>query len=228
MRQGFGTAWVAVLVGVAGLAFSLPGTSAEPATVLFSLNFPNSDPDHYTISVNSDGHAKYECSAKVSQESDDRETYEFEFEFSPANRARVFELAAQAKYFAGNVDSGNQKLAFTGAKKLEYRDGQASHSADYNYSTLPPVQQLTVLFQSVSQTLEYGRRLTYYHRYQKLALDGELKRMEAQAKENDLSELQALGPLLQKIYEDTSVINVVRARAQRLVEMGKAPPSAKR
>ena len=40
------------------------------------------------------------------------------------------------------------------------------------------VQQLTQLFQSLSTTLEFGRRLEYFHRYQKLALDEELKRME--------------------------------------------------
>jgi hypothetical protein len=220
-------ACLTLLIAASVLGWPLPAGSAEPATVSFSLDFPNSDPDHYSISVNSDGHAKYECSAKISQESDDHETYQFEFEFSPANRERVFDLAARAKYFAGKVDSGNKKLAFTGAKKLTYQDGQASHTAEYNYSTVPAVQQLTALFQSISSTLEYGRHLVYYHRYQKLALDAELKSMETQANSNDLSELQALKPLLQSIYEDSTVINPVRARAQRLVLMSKNPTPAK-
>jgi hypothetical protein len=69
-------------------------------------------------------------------------------------------------------------------------------------------------------TLDYGRRLTYFHRYQKLALDDELKRMEAQAKENELSEIQGVAPVLQGIVEDSSVINVVRARAKELIQMG--------
>ncbi|MGB9282472.1 MAG: hypothetical protein WCB59_00550, partial [Candidatus Sulfotelmatobacter sp.] len=69
-------------------------------------------------------------------------------------------------------------------------------------------------------TLDYGRRLTYYHRYQKLALDDELKRMETQAKDNELSEIQGVAPVLQGIVEDSSVINVVRARAKALIQMG--------
>jgi hypothetical protein len=81
------------------------------------------------------------------------------------------------------------------------------------------VQQLTALFQSMAATLDYGRRLAYYHRYQKLALDEELKHMETQAKNNDLSELQAVDEVLKRIIDDPSVINVVRARAQRLVQM---------
>jgi hypothetical protein len=82
------------------------------------------------------------------------------------------------------------------------------------------VEQLTSFFQNLSATLEYGRRLTYYHHYQKLALDEELKRMEAQAKDGTLIELQAVQRVLEEIVADSSVLNVVRARAQRLVALG--------
>jgi hypothetical protein len=196
--------------------------AAEPATITFTLDFPASDPERYSISVGADGHARYDCSAKISQDSDERETYKAEFDLSPAGRKHVFDLAAQAHFFAGKIDSGNSKLAFTGSKTLTYKDSQHNASANYNYSTLPAVQQLTNFFQNLSATLEYGRHLVYYHRYQKLALDEELKRMEEQARNNELGELQAVQPVLQQILDDASVINIVRARAERLLEMGKA------
>ena len=206
------------------LLLSIPlCNAADPATITFSLDFPNSSPEHYSIAIESDGHAHYESSGKISANSDVRDDYQTDFTFSDATRARIFELAAQAHYFSGKVDSGNKKLAFTGAKKLLYKDGQRNSSADYNYSQQPAVQQLTTLFQSVSATLEFGRRLTYFHRYQKLALDDELKLMEDQAKRGDLAELQAVTPVLQHIYEDASVMNVVRARALRIMEMKPLP-----
>jgi len=194
--------------------------AAGPATVTFSQDFPGSEPEKYSISVQSDGHASYECTARTSADSDDRETYETEFDVSDATRTRIFDLAAQAQYFSGRIDSGNRKLAFTGAKTLSYRNDQRNFTGDYNFSQLPAVQQLTALFQNVGATLEFGRRLTHYHRYQKLALDEELKRMEEQARHGDLAELQAVKPVLQGIFEDPSVINVVRARAQQIMEMG--------
>ncbi len=80
------------------------------------------------------------------------------------------------------------------------------------------MQQITQLFQNLSTTLEFGRRLQYFHHYQKLALDEELKRMEEMAKENNWQELPAVVPILQQIANDSSVINPVRARAQRMVE----------
>ncbi len=197
-----------------------PVRAAEPASISFSLDFPRSSPEHYQISIESGGHAHYESTGKISADSDARDAYETDFTLSDASRARIFELAAQAHYFSGKVDSGNKKLAFTGTKKLVYKDGQRNTSAEYNYSPQPAVQQLTTLFQSVAATLEFGRRLTYFHRYQKLALDDELKRMEDQARAGDLAELSAVSPILQQIYEDNSVMNVVRARALRIMEMG--------
>jgi len=211
-----------VLVGCLALFFALSLFAAEPASVTFSLDFPGSDPDHYSIAVQSDGHARYECAGKISDQAEDREPYQTEFIFSDATRSRIFDLASQAHYFSGKVDSGNRRLAFTGAKKLIYKDGQKTNTADYNFSQNPAVQQLTALFQSVSATLEFGRRLYYFHRYQKLALDEELKRMEAQVRAGELAELQSVKPVLQEIYDDTSVMNVVRARAQRIMEMAPA------
>jgi hypothetical protein len=203
------------------VSLHLVAEGANPANITFSLNFPGSDPDRYSISVASNGHAKYECEATISSESDDRETYQTEFQFSPAVRARIFELAAQAHYFSGKIDSGNHKIAFTGAKKLTYQDAGRNNVAEFNYSTVAAVQQLTALFQGVAATMEFGRRLAHYQRYQKLALDDELRRMESQAQDNQLAELQAVEPVLREISEDKSDLNVVRVRAQRLLEMSK-------
>lgn len=214
--QGIFAGWILLL---------LPAFGAESATVTFSLDFPNSDPDHYSIVVTSDGTGRYECSARISTESEDRETYQAEFRFSDATRVRIFDLAAQAHYFSGKVDSGNRKLAFTGAKKLIYKDGQRESSAGYNYSLVPAVQQLTALFQSVAATLEFGRRLSHEHRYQKLALDEELKRLEDEARRGEASEIQVVKPVLQEIYNDSSVMNVVRARAERIMKIGNATPA---
>jgi hypothetical protein len=213
-------------MGCIGLT-TQPLMAADSATVTFSLDFPHSNPEHYVISVQSDGHAHYESNGIINEGSDDRETYQTDFNFSDVTRARVFDLASQAHFFSGKIDSGNKKIAFTGAKKLTYSDGQRNSSGEYNYSPSPAVQQLTSLFQSLAGTLEFSRRLTYFHRYQKLALDDELKRMEDMARRGEIIEIQAVKPVLQEIYNDSSVINVVRARARRLMDMEPAAVTSK-
>ncbi len=193
--------------------------SASSPTLTFRLNFPHSEPENYSISIDSAGHARYECTGSVTADSQP-DTYRSEFEVSPETREKIFAWAKQAHYFAGNVDSGNRKLAFTGTKVVIYHDGQHDNTARYDYSNLAPVRELTDLFQGMAATLEYGRRLAYYHRYQKLALDEELKRMEAQAKNNELSEIQSVTPILQEIVDDNSVMNITRARAREMMQLG--------
>ncbi len=210
-----------VLAGTAAQSFSQEAANgaASGPTVTFTLDFPQSNPSYYSITVSASGHASYESMVKFSDDAEEQE-YTTEFDVSSGNRQRIFDWAKQAQYFAGKVDSGNRKLAFTGAKILSYQDGPKSNTAHYNYSNQEPVREMTALFQNMAETLEYGRRLGYYHRYQKLALDEELKHMETQARNNELSEIQGVRPVLQEIAEDTSVINVVRARAKELMQMG--------
>jgi len=194
--------------------------SAAP-TVSFSLSFPGSEPDRYSVAVPMNGDATYWSDGKLTQgaEADD---FKLTFAVTPATRARIFDLAKKAHYFAGEVDSKKKDLAFTGTKVLIYNDGQKESRASYNYSPVTAVQELTELFQDMSSTLEFGRRLEYYHRYQKLALDEELKRMEEMANENQLHELSAVAPVLHEIAEDNSVINPVRVRAQRMLARASA------
>ena len=197
------------------LGISLP---AQAQTVVsFTLDFPGSEPSHYQIAVSSNGHSTYDSDGKLSPDSEG-DPFHLDFSVSSDTSRRIFDLAERAHYFQQDVDSKKKNLASTGVKTLTYKDAGRSARVTYNYSPVVPVQQLTQLFQSLSTTLEFGRRLEYYHQYQKLALDEELKRMEDLANQNDLQELAAVVPILQRIANDQSVINPVRARALRLIE----------
>ena len=190
----------------------------ENATVSFTLDFPGAEPSHYVIAIANDGHATYDSNGKVSSQAEADDPYRVEFTASKGSRDRVFELAKKAHYFDGKIDSGRKNLASTGQKTLLYKDGSRNTQATYNYSPLPPVQELTDFFQKLSNTLEFGRRLEYYFRFQKLALSDELKRMEELSQRGDLPEVNAIASVLQRIAKDPAVINVVRARAQRLFD----------
>lgn len=194
-------------------------SAQTPAAVGFTLDFPQSIPDHYKIVVLADGKATYDSTGKLTPDSEPGDPFHLDFQISPATQAKIFELAAKAKYFEGKVDSGKKGLASTGDKTLTYTDGQRKTEAHYNYSPNPTVQELTSIFQNTSTTLEFGRRLDYYHHYQKLALDEELKRMDEMNRSGEMAELQAIAPILKAIVADSSVLNVSRNRALRLLAL---------
>lgn len=193
---------------------------AEPATIAFTLDFPGSQPGHYSLRVERNGAAQYESTSKLSADSEEEDSFTHDFTATEEMRRKIFGLAAKAGYFQQDLDSHRKNMAFTGKKTLSYKDGQRHGEATYNYSANAAVQELTTIFQSVSATLEYGHRLEYARRYQKLALAEELKHMEESARSSPLLEIQAIAPILQQIVDDPGVINVSRARAQRLLQSG--------
>jgi hypothetical protein len=193
-------------------------TAPSPAAVTFTLDFPASQPEHYAIRVQSDGSAHYQSSGRLSADSDQTDSFDLGFTVGAETRQRIFELAAKAGYFQKDVDSHHKDIAFTGKKTLHYKDARRSGESTYNYSSNPAVQDLTNLFQNLSATLEFGHRLQYDRQYQKLALDEELRRMEEMESSHQLVEVAAIQPILDQIVADPSVINVTRARAQRLLE----------
>jgi hypothetical protein len=193
------------------------------ATVTFTCDFPGSEPDHYIISVADDGAATYDSNSKLSSESDAEDSFHSDFTISQAARTRVFDLAKRSHYFQGDIDTKNKKLASTGTKVLTYKDTQKSTRATYNYSPVPSVQELTTFFQGLSTTLEFSHRIGYDLRYQKLALDDELKKMEEMSHSGQIEEISAVALVLQKIVDDPAVINVVRGRAQRLLQAAGSP-----
>jgi hypothetical protein len=214
LKCGFRIAVLAFLI--ACLPAAARAQQAVVPTVSFTCDFPGSEPDHYAISVSDDGSATYDSDSKLN-DSAASEPFHSDFTVSQASRARVFDLAKRAHYFEGDVDSKKKNLASTGVKTLAYKDAQKSTRATYNYSPIPAVEELTAFFQSLSTTLEFGHRLDYYLRYQKLALDEELKKMEGMSNTGGLVEITAVAPILQKIADDPAVMKVVRARAQRLM-----------
>jgi hypothetical protein len=192
--------------------------SQQPAaSVSFKLDFPGAEPSHYEIVIPDAGQGSYISNGKFDDQSDPADAAPLQFAVSENIRKQVFDLAKKSHYFAIKVDSGQKNIANTGAKTLVYKDASHNSQATYNYSMLQPIAQLTSIFQNLSNTMEFGRRLIYLHKYEKLALDDQLKRMEEMQKENSLGDVVAIAPVLKDIANDSSVMNVSRSRALRLL-----------
>lgn len=214
--MGLGKFCALPLLAVSSLCLAASG-QLPAASVRFSLDFPGANPSHYELVVANDGEGSYTSNGKFDENSDAAAPAALKFTVSENIRAQIFDLAKRAHYFTGKVDSGRKNIANTGEKTLVYKDASHNSQATYNYSPIQPIEQLTSIFQNLSTTMEFGRRLAYLHQYEKLALDDQLKRMEDMQRENDLGDVQAIAPVLKEIANDSSVMNVSRARALRLL-----------
>jgi hypothetical protein len=224
-----------------------PGTAQNPAvpTVTFDSVWESATPQEYIITVKSDGPSTYLSRnvAKPVQADENRAVknigdkrwadekpapaddqdpeFHVEFTMSPATAQRIFKDAEQANYFNGSFDFTKHEVANTGRKTLTYADPSRHFQTTFNFSENKAVEDLARLFQGISNTIEYGRKLEFKHKYDKLGLEGELKSMEDAMEYHNLAELQIIAPALQSIAEDSSVMNIARARAKRLLGKSK-------
>lgn len=222
-------------------------TGAPIPVVTFDLSFPGANPGHYSISVESTCRAAYRSDNPEKAAADRPLTdepasaaaatlpYTTEFTMSQSTCREIFELAKQAHYFQGNFEFKG-RVANTGVKTLTYAEGPQSVSLNnatngkqfktsYNYSQNPAIQQLTNIFQSIATTAEFGNRLAQEHRYDRMSLEGELKRMEEMQKSHQLLEIGSIATVLQDIANDSAIFNVTRQRAIRLLKSAGVNPA---
>lgn len=195
-------------------------------TVSFEFLLEGSAPPHYSIAVAPGGKATYRSDEPTAGAAPPQ-PYLQQFLVSDPTRARIFDLAAALQCFQGEFEYRGGRVANMGAKTLKCTYADRESHTTYNYSTNPRLQELTTLFQNISNTMESGRRLDYLQRYDKLGLEAELKFMEEQEKSKLLAELQAVAPQLERILNDGSILNVTRHRAEHLLQVIKSNPAAR-
>ncbi len=198
-------------------------------TVTFSFDFPHARPEHFSVTVDSTGKVVYESRdvTSLGAEQPPSERFMTSFRISEATRKRIFESARQLNYFQGDFDYRKRRIAQMGRKTLTWESGKERFETTYNWSENGLIDDLTRLFQGISNTQEYARRLTALRRHDKLGLEAELKSMEDTAKDSrDLAELQTIEPLLRSLATDKAVMEIARKRAERLLRKAGAAAQA--
>lgn len=206
----------------------LPGKPAHnPAlpTVTFQFEFPGANPSHFALSVDTTGRAAYTSTGPQDENSGfaapgqkpTGEPYVTRFMISPPTSDQIFGLAKRLNYFDGKFDYTKTRVANTGIKTLIYADPARHFETTFNWSQTADVMELSRIFQNLSATLEFDRRLQEEMHHQKLALEDELKQLQEAAAHNNATELRLLAPTLQKIAADGSILHIARKRAQELL-----------
>jgi hypothetical protein len=221
-------------VGIAGLLCAL-GAAAQTVReitpvprptgsyIAFKFDWDQGRPWlRYTITVDDAGNAHFEGVGNPI-ESGDGDTFSQDFNMSDANRQKIFELAKKTDYFQGNFEAKQKNIAKTGEKTLQYHgegDGgrqAVNTSATYNFSPNSDIQELTRVFQSIATTLDFGRKLAFQYRFDKLGMDDRLKSLQDMQASHYVEELQAIGAILQTIAADPNIMHISRVTAKQLL-----------
>lgn len=190
----------------------------EPATtprLVFTKEFPGSNPDYYRISLDAEGWAAYYTAPD--------ETPGQQFRVSPPLARQAFDLAARLNHFRDVSLETRRKVAAMGKKTVVYENGSERNQAVFNYSENPDAAALAELFEKISNTRQHIIALERLARFDRLGLMKQLLNTESALNKKDLAEPVLLVPILEEIAANKAYMHIVQQRAKIILSKIESP-----
>ncbi len=192
-------------------------TSGQFPTVIFNAVRWNADPSYYSIAIDATGTATYLSAPKGVDRTGT--PYTTEFHVSDRTRRIVFNLSQKLEYFAGSYGELQSSPETHSVYTLAYRYGSVKNQYTYSTSSDADLEELTSVFEELSQTFEFGRKLSDDVLHNRRAIGPQLDVMRIKADRHALRDLPALVPILRNVAADTSVDAVARKQATSLIKL---------
>jgi hypothetical protein len=177
----------------------------------------SADPSYYSIAIDSSGVATY-LSAPSSLEKTGV-PYTIEFQATDRTRRLTFNLARSLDFFAGESAEPAVSPEKISIRTLSYTDEHLNNQLTYTAPSGPDLDEITSVFEQLSETLECGRRVGYLQQQHPEAVGSELQSLQNLVDRHQVREFQALVPLLRVVVSDQRVDASTHKAAQRLLQM---------
>jgi hypothetical protein len=208
-----------LLVFVAALLAQNPQihtkTGSRFPTVIFTSVLWAADPSYYSIAIDATGTATYQSAPDSIGKTG--VPYALEFQVSDRTRRVTFNVARQLDYFGDNAQQSVSPSQTSSVRTLAYHDSTIHHQITYSSSSDSEINELTSVFEEISVTLEFGRRLSYFHQHDSGRLNSELDKLQASTQRRTARELQAIAGVLRSIATDDRLETAVRQKAEALL-----------
>jgi hypothetical protein len=209
VRLGFPGLTAVCLALLLGASIYPAQTPAVPC-VTFTKTLAGSTPEYFSLSIDSNGKGTYD-SHKLGDPAAPRP-----LQISAETTAQVFSLTQSLDYFrSGNLDS-HHRVADLGQKILTYQDTRETNKVQFNYSENHSAQQLTDIFEKISNVEERIAQLDYAMKYDHLNLPQVLRQVEYGMENSYFVEAALMIPTLDKIAADPHYLHLAQSRAREI------------
>lgn len=191
-------------------------TGSRFPTVVFTSVLWSAEPAYYSIAVDATGTATYQSAP----ESVGRTgvPYSINFYVSDRTRRTIFNVARELDFFRGEIEVQPVSAVTDKALTLMYHDLGFNTQLTYSSSPNSDIEELTSIFEEVSETLEYGRRLAYLQQHDRKKIAAEIRALQSDANRHFLRELQAIASVLRSLAADANLDAETRRTAQSLAD----------
>jgi hypothetical protein len=192
-------------------------TAGQFPTVIFTAVRWNADPSYYSIAIDASGTATYVCAPAGLGATG----VPFTTEFRVGDRTRriVFHVAQELNYFADSYGEQQSSPGKNNVYTAAYKYGSVNNQFTYSTSSDDNLQELTSVFEELSQTFEYGRNLLDARLHNRKAIEPELDEMTTKADRHALRDIAAVAPILRGLASDTDLNAQIRKKASSLIKM---------
>jgi len=184
-------------------------------TVVFTSVLWAADPSYYSIAIDATGTATYQSAPDSIGKTG--VPYTLEFQVSDRTRRVTFNVARQLDYFGDKAQQSVTSPQAGSVRTLAYHDSTIRHQITYSSSSDSEIDELTSVFEEISATLEFGRRLANFQQHDHNRLDGELDRLQANASRRGVRELQVIAPVLRSIASEARLEIGLRQKAEAVL-----------
>ena len=186
---------------------------AAAPRLVFVKEFPGSAPAYVLIHVDPDGKGEY-----LEAVDDDQPV---KFHLLQTEAEAMFALAAKLDHFKHPLESG-LKVANMGKKTFRWENEGESSEQVFNYSTDLDAQALLDWFEKISESANRFIDLQRRAKFDRLGVHHSILLLETAWDKKRLVGLDQFLPLLDRIANNDSYLNMARERAGKLAEAFRA------
>ena len=145
--------------------------------------------------------------------------YTIEFHASDRTRRITFNLARNLDFFAGQSAESTALPVKISLRTLAYINDHLNNQFTYTAPPGPDFEEITSVFEQLSETLEFGRRLAYLHEQNPKSVGAELQSLQKLVDRHQIREFQALAGVLRGVASDQRLDASTRDHAGTLLQL---------
>ena len=141
-----------------------------------------------------------------------------DFRINGSKVALLYNLFLQADFLNEAKNFASQrKVADMGTKTIRFESGQRNREVTFNYTEDKTLQEINNFFENLDQQEKDLFELELALKYDRLGIPKKLDALEQEFSANRIVAPERFKPILEKISEDDSLINLARKEARKLL-----------
>jgi hypothetical protein len=192
-------------------AYTLAGNK-DPLKFIWQKSNPRGSIESYAVELDEKGSGRFQFKPK------DQDLVEVSLILKPSTIDSLLSLFQQADFLNESKDFvSGRKVADMGMKTIRFENGSKKREVTFNYTEDKILQQIVNFFENLCQQERSLFEIDLALKYDRLGIPKKLDELEKNLSAKRIVAPERFAPILEKIYQDESLINYSRTEAKKIL-----------